>query len=120
MTTIPLQIERSELVRQEWVIGVDRATNEETVIVPQLIDGMHRQIHAGDIITWRSGGYFSHFICFGLVLSVNPERESIRVINHNGNKVTLWRTYLAVIIAKEGDYSSISNEYLEKFGVLTE
>jgi hypothetical protein len=120
MTTIPLEIERGELVRREWVLGVDRATDEETVIVPQLIDGMQRQIHAGDVISWRSGGYFSHYICFGLVLSVIPEQECIRVINQNGNKVTIWRTYLAVILAREGDYSSISNEYLVKFGVLTE
>jgi hypothetical protein len=113
MTTMALET-------TDWIIGIDRGSDDETVIIPQLIDGMQRQIHEGDIISWRSGGYFCHYLCFGLVLSVNPERENIRVINHRGNKVTIWRTYLAVILAREGDYSSISNEYLEKFGVSTE
>jgi hypothetical protein len=110
MTTIRLE-------NRDWVIGVDRARHEETVIVPQLIDGMQRQIHVGDVISWRSGGYFSHFLCFGFVISVNREQGNIKAVNQNGNKVTIWRTYLTNILARDGDYSLIPNEYMNKFGM---
>lgn len=103
----------------DWIIGINRE-GEESVIAPQLVDGMQRHIHSGDIISWRSGGYFGHYLCFGLVLIVNHERQNIRVINQNGNKLTIWRTYLAVILARSENYDSIPNEYLEKFGLLTE
>lgn len=108
----------------DFIIGIDRATDEETdeetVIVPQLIDGMERQIHTGDVISWRSGGYFSSYLCFGFVIDINPEQGCIKAINQNGNRVTIWRTYLTTILARDGDYNLIPIEYMEKFGVLTE
>lgn len=84
-------------------------------ITPIMIDAMSREIEAGDILNWRSGGYFGHYMAFGMVTQVDygDARGCIKVINHNGNRVTLWNTHKCVILAKANDYSNIPREYLK-------
>ena len=106
---IPIHVEESELViRPERMLGATRAE-----IRPIMIDAMSREIHPGDILNWRSGGYFGHFLSFGLVVRVDEVNGHIRVLNHNKNMVSLWNTHLSVILASEGDYSAIPEEYLK-------
>ena len=99
---------------------IEEFTREEVQEVPPplIIDAMSRQIRPGDIITWKSGGYFSNFLSFGLVLYVNREKGYIQILNHNKNKVNLWHTHLCVIIAREPDYSLIPEEYLETWNII--
>jgi hypothetical protein len=77
-----------------------------------IIDAMSRQIEAGDIINWRSGGYFGHYMAFGMVTQVDYDKGCIKVINHNNNRVTMWNTHMCVILAKANDYSNIPEEYI--------
>ena len=81
------------------------------------VDFFKRELQPGDFITWMAGGYFASYINYGLVLSVNHERGFIRIRNHNGNKITLWNTHNATIIARYGDYTLVPREYLERVGI---
>jgi hypothetical protein len=123
---IPIHVEESELVerperllRTTWVAEVehseDMSAHRHTRdhIQPIMIDAMSREIQVGDIINWRSGGYFSHFLSFGLVRRIDYTNGHIRVLNHNKNMVTLWHTHLCIILASEGDYSAIPEDYLK-------
>jgi len=122
---IPINIVRSELViRPERTLTAERDAEVEhgedmrshrhtrDHVRPIMIDAMSRQIQVGDIINWRSGGFFNHFLSFGLVMRVDDVNGHIRVLNHNNNMVTLWNTHMCVILASEGDYSAIPETYL--------
>jgi len=83
-----------------------------THTIPIIIDAMSREVEPGDIINWRSGGYFGHYMAFGIVTKVDYDKGYIQVINHNKNRVTIWRTHMCVILAKANDYSNIPEEYM--------
>lgn len=119
---IPIHVEEGELVerperrlRSTWTVEVSEEEHRvhRDTIRPIIIDAMSREIHPGDILNWRSGGYFGHFLSFGLVMRVDCVNGHIRVLNHNKNMVSLWNTHLSVILASEGDYSAIPEEYLK-------
>lgn len=87
-------------------------------LTPHLLDGMGRRIQVGDIISWKSGGYYQNFLSFGLVRTIHYDVGRIRVINHKGKGVNIWITDKTVIIAKENNYETIPEWYLEKFGII--
>lgn len=81
-------------------------------------DAMGRNIHPGDILTWRSGGYFGHYQSFGIVIEVTPiPNRKIRVRNHNYNIINIWNTFNTIIVARRGDYSDIPESWQIKLGV---
>lgn len=82
-----------------------------------ITDAMARRVEVGDVITWKSGGYFSNFMSFGLVLRINDDLGSIRVLNHNSNKITIWRTYNVIILARSNNYDLIPDRYRRNFGI---
>jgi hypothetical protein len=82
-----------------------------------MIDSLNRPIRPGDVLTWSSGGYFSRFQSVGVVVSMDSRRRFIRVRNHNDNIVTIWITYNKTILARQGDYSLIPEDYKQKLGI---
>ena len=80
-------------------------------------DALQREIDVGDVITYVSGGYYSHFTSFAIVTGINEAQRFLRLINHNGNKTCLWRTWLCIIIAKYYNYELIPDRYKSIFGI---
>ena len=81
------------------------------------LDFFKRELMPGDFIVWLGGGYFAMYYNYGLVLAVNHDRRFIRIRNHNMNKITLWNTHNAIILARHGEYSNIPIEYLRMVGI---
>lgn len=84
----------------------------------QLLDALGRKVEVGDIISYKSGGFFNNFMSTAFVTQTREDIGSIRVINHNGNGVTIWNVYNCVILAKSDNYDLIPEEYLRKLGVI--
>jgi len=84
-------------------------------IRPPSLDGMKREILVGDILTWKSGGYFHSYQSYGLVLRVND--QSMRVRRHSGHETTIWIFSNTVIVARYPHYELIPEEILEKLGI---
>ena len=80
-------------------------------------DFFKRTLQPGDFVVWLAGGFFASYYNYGLVLLVNHERRFARIRNHNMNKITLWNTHGAVIIARYPDYSAVPAEYLRRVGI---
>jgi len=85
------------------------------VVRPPWLDAMKREIHTGDIITWKSGGYYHSYQSYGLVLRINT--ESMRVRRHSGHETTIWIFSNTVIVARYPEYNLIPDEILEKLGI---
>jgi len=83
----------------------------------RVADAMDRELDVGDIITWRSGGYFGNYISFGKVLNSKTSPRCITVLNQNGNTVTIWNTYNVVIIARSGNYDLVPESHKRIFNI---
>ena len=81
------------------------------------LDFFKRELQPGDFVIWLGGGYFASYYNYGLVLQVNHERRFARIRNHNMNKITIWNTHNAIILARFPDYSMIPAEYLARVGI---
>lgn len=106
----PINTARRRRTPIRVIVGNDPEPTSD--ITPIMIDAMSREIEAGDILNWRSGGYFRHYMAFGMVTKVDYDKGHIQIINHNKNRVTIWKTHMCVILAKANDYSNIPEEYI--------
>ena len=81
-------------------------------------DSLGREIECGDILLWKSGGFFNYFLSYGIVLSIFRETPyRVLVLNNNKNKVTLWSTSDKTILAKHNNYDIIPDRYKDIWNI---
>jgi hypothetical protein len=79
---------------------------------------MARKIELGDILLWKSGGFFNYFLSYGIVLHIFRDIPyRVLVLNTKKNKVTLWSTFDKTILAKHDNYDIIPDRFRAIWGI---
>jgi hypothetical protein len=114
--TIPAILSRLDVAEQA-IDDMDEAY-EVTTYGRVFWDSMARKIECGDILLWKSGGFFNYFLSYGIVLTIFQDIPyRVLVLNTKKNKVTLWSTFNKTILAKHDNYDIIPNKFREVWDI---
>jgi len=98
--------------------AAEQATYEVTTYGRVFWDSMARKIECGDILMWKSGGFYNYSLSYGIVLTIFRDIPyRVLVLNTKKNKVTLWRTGDKTILAKHDNYDIIPDEFRDIWNI---